>query len=96
MAFRFPLIDDELLSRATPTAKIELTESDLVFIATSLSASAVKAPGVWHGSEDLFNRLAIRFHRVLEDLRTEARNHNQEDAATAGTAPRHDPQEVRS
>lgn len=93
--YRLPLIDDELLSRQSPTAKIELTESDLVFIATALGEAAIKAPGVWHGSEQLFKNLSTRFSRVLDDLRVEARQHrNQNGAAPAPTGPRHDP--VRS
>ena len=95
--FRAPLIDDELLSRRTATAKVELTESDLVFISTALAEAAKKAPGVWHGSEPLFKNLSTRFARVLSDLRTEVRNHNAIGAATAATATApHTQQEVDS
>lgn len=96
MSYRLPLIDDELLSRKSPTAKVELTESDLVFISTALAEAGIKAPGVWHGSEQLFKNLSSRFARVLDDLRVEARNHNAIGAAPMTVGPRHDSQEGNS
>jgi hypothetical protein len=96
MGFRLPLIDDELLSREQPTAKLELTEADLRMIAVALSHAAVSGPMGWDDatSARLFDQDSRRFKRVADELRREARTHNENGAATAGTAPRHDSLEV--
>lgn len=96
MAYRLPLIDDELLSRETPSAKVELTEADLRMMAVALSHAAVNPPMGWDDatSSRLFDRDSRRFKRIANELRREARNHDQNGAATAVTAPRPDSLEV--
>lgn len=96
--FRLPLVDDELLSRHFPTAKVELTEADLRMMAVALSHAAANPPMGWNDatSSRLFDQDSRRFKRIADELRQAARVHNQNGAAAAGTAPRHDSQEAMS
>lgn len=92
MRFRLPLVDDELLSRHAPSAKVELTEASLRMIAHALSHAAANPPIGWQDPTDrkLLAQEAERFKRIFNDLRQEARNHNENGAGTAATAPRLD------